>query len=386
MASGEALDGSAFAALAADLRDAFESWRGESTATVGGGVFDALALRVYAFQLRHNDVYRRFAEARGRTLDRVRDWRDIPPVPTRAFKALPLRSVPAGAVERVFRTSGTSAGRERRGEHHVASLDLYRSASLPNLRAHLLPGLEPGERRPILSLLPAPGEAPDSSLSAMLGFATEAWGAPGSGWFVDPERGVRTKAFQRALDAAASGAVPVLVAGTAFSFVHWIDAVDAGEGRPVRLPGGSSVLETGGFKGRSREVSRAALYGGIERAFGVPLRRIVNEYGMTELLSQFYEPVLAEPGRSAALADRFHRPPPWVRSRVLDPTTLEEAEAGEPGLLCHLDLANLGSVAAVLTEDEGVRVEGGFRVRGRMRGAEPRGCSLAMEEIGRAAG
>jgi len=180
VASVEAHGRVSFEALAAELRAAFGSWPAESGKTGGERPFEALALRVYDFQLRHNDVYRRFAEARGRTLDRVRDWRDIPPVPTRAFKELPLRSVPAGSVERVFRTSGTSAGRERRGEHHVASVDLYRASSLPTLRAHLLPELEPGGRRPILSLLPSPREVPDSSLSAMLGFATEAWGASGS--------------------------------------------------------------------------------------------------------------------------------------------------------------------------------------------------------------
>jgi len=385
VARPEALDDDSFDALAAELRRWFESWPEGSGRGPAESPFDALALRVYDFQLRHNPVYRRFAEARGRGAHRVSKWREIPPVPTRAFKELPLRSVPPGDVERVFRTSGTTAGRGRRGEHHVASLDLYRAASVPNLRAHLCPELEPGERRPLLSLLPSPRDVPDSSLSAMVGFAADAWGAAGSGWFVDAERGLRTTAFQEALDAAVSGGVPVLVAGTAFSYVHWLDAVDAGEGRAVRLPEGSSVLETGGFKGRSREVSRETLYGGIQEIVGVPLRRIVNEYGMTELLSQFYEPVLSEPARPAALADRFHRPPPWVRTRVLDPVTLEEVDDGEPGLLCHLDLANLGSVAAVLTEDEGVRAGDGFRVRGRVRGAEPRGCSLAMEEIERAA-
>jgi hypothetical protein len=114
---------------------------------------------------------------------------------------------------------------------------------------------------------------------------------------------------------------------------------------------------------------------------------MVNEYGMTELLSQFYEPVFRVGGAaradlgSAPLENRRHVGPPWVRTRVLDPETLEPCAPGAPGLLCHLDLANAGSVAAVLTADLGVADEGGFRVLGRAPGAEPRGCSLALEEL-----
>jgi hypothetical protein len=161
-------------------------------------------------------------------------------------------------------------------------------------------------------------------------------------------------------------------------------------------------METGGFKGRSRTVSREDLYGGLENLFGVPRAFIVNEYGMTELLSQFYEPVLAGGGgwsptasgegrteiwteeqepSGGRLSERFHRGPPWVRTRVLHPLTLEPVPAGETGVLAHLDLANLGSVAAVLTEDIGCLVPGGFRLQGRSPGAEPRGCSLAMEDF-----
>jgi acyl-CoA synthetase (AMP-forming)/AMP-acid ligase II len=139
-------------------------------------------------------------------------------------------------------------------------------------------------------------------------------------------------------------------------------------------------METGGFKGRSRAVSRDDLYDELNRRLGVPLRHIVNEYGMTELLSQFYEPVIRG-GAPEAPSERFHLPPPWVRTRIVDPMTLEAVPEGEVGLLSHLDLANVGSVVAVLTEDLGQKVASGFRLIGRARDAEPRGCSLAMEEL-----
>jgi acyl-CoA synthetase (AMP-forming)/AMP-acid ligase II len=172
---------------------------------------------------------------------------------------------------------------------------------------------------------------------------------------------------------------PVLLAGTAFAFVHWLDWLNEKSGG-FNLPPGSLIMETGGFKGRSRVLERPEFYAALSQAHGVPCEAIVNEYGMTELLSQFYDgPVGATSG--VALEARRHVPPPWVRTRVLDPNTLSPLPTGEPGLLCHYDLANAGSVMAVLTEDMGVVVDDGFRVLGRVQGAEARGCSLAMDDL-----
>jgi hypothetical protein len=136
-------------------------------------------------------------------------------------------------------------------------------------------------------------------------------------------------------------------------------------------------METGGFKGRVEAVSRDILYSRLSEGLGVPRERIVNEYGMTELLTQLYEPVLLE----GASARRRHVPPPWLRVRALDPVTLTPVEAGRDGLLAFFDLANLGSVCHVLTEDVGSVTDEGVRLRGRATGAEPRGCSRAMDEL-----
>jgi hypothetical protein len=124
-------------------------------------------------------------------------------------------------------------------------------------------------------------------------------------------------------------------------------------------------------------VSREELYGAMARWLDVPPGRVVNEYGMTELLSQLYEPVLVEgeEGRGR------HVPPPWLRVRALDPVTLAPLPEGRPGLLVFFDLANAGSVSHVLTEDMGRVTPEGVVLQGRVRGAEPRGCSLAMEEL-----
>jgi hypothetical protein len=369
-----------------DAAGDFQRLAAELTERFGGGIdepwddFEPVALRVFAHQYATNPPYRAFARGRDRTPATVQHWHDIPAVPASAFKHLALISGERGDVERVFRTSGTTA--EGAGAHHVLSLALYRAACLPNLSAHLVPEKE---RLRLLSLVPDARVQPDSSLATMMGFALDELAAPGSGIFVQPGTGVDVPAFRAALTGAVSEGAPVWVAGTAFAFVHWLDDARR-DGFRVRLPAGSRLMETGGFKGRSREVPRAELYEGIEACLGIPPKRMVNEYGMTELLSQFYEPVLRVGGAagdagSAQLENRRHVAPPWVRTRVLDPETLEPCAPGVPGLLCHLDLANAGSVAAVLTADLGVADEGGFRVLGRAPGAEPRGCSLALEEL-----
>ncbi len=331
--------------------------------------FDDLARRVFERQCARAPALARFAEARGARAGSWSSWRELPPVPARAFREPGLIS--SGRAEAVFRTSGTTGAGAKRGTHRVPDLALYHASLLPNFEAHLL---SDGARLPMISLVPSPREVPDSSLSHMIGVVEDEF-ARGTGYFVDPDGRLDERGLRGALREAESSGDPVLVVGTAFAFVHLLDALD---GTRFRLADGSRVMETGGFKGRARAVPREELYGRIRRGLGIPSARIVNEYGMTELLSQFYEPVLAG-------GARLHRPPPWVRTRVLDPETLEPLPPGRPGLLCHFDLANLGSACCVLTEDIGIEpaeAEGdGFRVLGRSPGAEPRGCSLAMDDL-----
>lgn len=337
--------------------------------------FNDLALRCFAYQFATNPVYEGFARGRGASPETVRGWQDLPAVPTSGFKAVRLVSGDPRRVEKVFRTSGTTAGSER-GEHHVLDLALYRASLLPNFSAHLV--LDEADVR-LLSLIPSPAELPSSSLSYMIGCVADRLGPGRAEFYVDAGGRIDYGALRRALARAEAAEEPVLLVGTAFALVHWMDAMDEGAWT-FRLAGGSRLMETGGFKGRSRTIPREEFYAALTERLGVPVGMIVNEYGMTELLSQFYEPVIrkaADPG----LTERRHVPPPWVRTRVLDPVTLSPAPDGSPGLLCHLDLANLGSVCAVLTEDLGVAVDDGFRVLGRSPGAEPRGCSLAMDEL-----
>jgi hypothetical protein len=133
-------------------------------------------------------------------------------------------------------------------------------------------------------------------------------------------------------------------------------------------------METGGFKGRSRSLPRPALYAALEEQLGVPLDRIVNQYGMTELGSQFYDSVIREPD-----TPRRKLGPPWARVRIVDPETGEDSAPDAPGVIVVVDLANTGSVVAIQTADLGRSVGDGFEVIGREPGAEARGCSIAAD-------
>jgi hypothetical protein len=151
-------------------------------------------------------------------------------------------------------------------------------------------------------------------------------------------------------------------------------------------------MDTGGYKGRSREVPKTELYAAYHRHFGIPLTHIVNEYGMTELGSQFYDRNLrdAAAGRDPTdclpASSRIKLAPPWVRVVVVDPETLEPLDGPGPGLLRFIDLANLHTVLAVQTDDLGELRGEGFEILGRAASAEARGCSLTAEEFAEASG
>jgi hypothetical protein len=368
-----------FSELRGELIDVFS--RGVSE-PLSADAFNDLALRVFRYQAASVSAYAAYLERRGLDPGSVNRWEDVPFLPARAFKAAALVSGACG-VERVFRTSGTTGGEMARGEHHIRDLSLYRSSLLPNFKAHLFPG---GESLPLLCLLPSPEAAMDSSLSYMMGEVGRGTGVDAR-FFAGPNGGLQLEEFCEALYAASAVGDPVLVAGTAFAFVQMLEWFSRG-GLAIRLPSGSRIMETGGYKGRTRVVAREDLCTALQETLGVPLDYIVNEYGMTEMLSQFYEPVLvggvgSMDGSTAKgnLGERYHRGPPWVGTLVLDPLSLESVPVGAVGILAHFDLANLGSVAAILTEDLGRAISGGFQLMGRSLGAEPRGCSLAMEDF-----
>lgn len=174
--------------------------------------------------------------------------------------------------------------------------------------------------------------------------------------------------FRRLLEAAVEQGEKTALFGTSFALARTAEDFLT-EGVTWKLPEGSVVFDTGGYKGKHRELSPDQLLDLMEKAFGISRDCVWNEYGMTELSSQGY-------GR---LEEGLHRFPPWLKVRVVDPATGAEAKDGQRGLLHFYDLANIHSVMAVATLDTGIREAGAIRLTGRLVGAPERGCSLPFE-------
>ncbi len=335
--------------------------------------FDALALDIYAYQLAHNTPYRRYVGSLGAGIV-PRSWREIPAVPASAFKDATLATFDPLRSELVFHTSGTTT--ESTGKHFVERAALYDASLLAGFDRFMLAD---GARLRYLSVVPNPRQKPHSSLGYMMGHVGVLRGDGKAAYFLsdDSQTGdvaIDTAGFGKALDLAIAAGQPVCIAGTAFGLVALIDALDSA-GRTFVAPPGSRIMETGGFKGRVRVVERPELYAALTRTLGIAARDIVAEYGMTELLSQFYD---SHESRDSDV--RVKAAPPWLRTMILDARG-HEVPDGETGYLRHIDLANRSSVLAIDTEDRGYRVPGGIVLLGREIDAPARGCSLDAESL-----
>jgi hypothetical protein len=336
--------------------------------------FNELALQLFDFQRRHNNFYRAYVAALGNPVPQR--WTEIPPVWTNAFKRARAASCPTTARHHFYRTSGTTEGES--GIHEFVSLDLYERAVTTFFRPALLPE---GKPLPMAILTPSPEESPHSSLVHMMETVRRTFGSGECRYFLHDGL-LDLRGLLDFLRRYSRRKKPVLVAGTAFAFAYLLEGLRSG-GVRLCLPEGSRIMETGGFKGRVKEIPRRQFYEGLEHFLGVPQNMIVNEYGMTELSSQFYDTVLTKStSKDASQRDNLHRVkagPPWTRVRVVDPLTGKEVNLGERGLIRIYDLANLGSVVAIQTEDVGVRHSDGFEILGRVSSAPLRGCSLDAE-------
>ena len=334
--------------------------------------FDQLALRQFAYQYESNAPFRSFCQRRGATPRNVRTWSDIPAVPIDAFKAMELRSEPASATERVFMTSGTT-GRAARGRHFHPQLDVYDLSMKRYFAQRFMQG---AERLPMAILFPDEQAMPNSSLAHYLALAKSEFGTPDSRYFLGAE-GLDMPGLCAVLEESQRSGQPYALLGASFSLVHVMDALRA-QGRRFQLPAGSRILDTGGYKGQSRELPLEEFYADLSDLLGVPRTHCINMYGMTELSTQFYDD-------GNAVLPSVKSGPHWIRSRLVEPVTGRSVAAGERGILVHCDLANYNSVSTILTEDVGLWADGGFLLLGRAEGAAAKGCSLAVDEFVKAA-
>ncbi len=376
-----------------------------------GKKFHARALELFALQFTHNAPYQKICKARNASPKTVEHWTQIPAVPTSAFKELELTCLPPVERKFVFHSSGTTEQKPSRHFHNAESLAVYEASLWAWFEQNIF-GNAKCEMRNVqcLMLTPSPAQAPHSSLVHMFETVRQHFGranipvslqqndftaredARPPGFFGElAADGAWTLDFNATLAMLTPSPRPQLILGTAFSFVHLLDFL-AEQNLRFELPPDSRVMETGGYKGRSRTMPKAELHSFITERLGVPASHIICEYGMSELSSQAYDlgalasrrqvPLLHSEklaGETPAHPDRVTRHfsfPPWSRVQIISPETGREVAEGETGLIRVFDLANVFSVMAIQTEDLAVRHADGFELIGRAALAESRGCSL----------
>ena len=320
-------------------------------------IFQSLALRIFSYQYETNAHYRRFCVLENKNPGIVKNWKEIPAMPAEGFKEFFLTTFTARKAVRIFRTSGTTAG--PRGAHFFETLKLYKASLVPPFKKYVLPDRQ---RMEMFFLTASPWELKDSSLSYMMGVVQKHFGISQSknSFYVHKNK-ILSEKLARDLFKSRK---PVMILATSFSLKSFLDYLKEKKIK-MRLKRGSRLMETGGFKGRMKDISKKSLYRECFVRLGIPARFCVSEYGMTELSSQYYD------GAG----------PAWLRALVIDPKTGREVKAGGKGILRHVDLANRGSVIAVQTQDLAVRRKKGFEILGRMPGVGLRGCSLTYEEF-----
>jgi hypothetical protein len=344
--------------------------------------FNELALALFQLQFEHNAPYRALCHARNVSPQAVTHWSHIPFVTTTAFKELDLTSLEPEERTTVFHSSGTTGQQPSRHFHSVKSLTLYEASLLGWFQTRALESItrQTSHAPVMVSLTPPAAAVPHSSLVHMFETIRRTLASPESSFTGELDESgawrVNTQATVTALREAMAAPRPLLVLGTAFNFLHLLDHL-AATGATCPLPPDSCVLETGGYKGRSRSLPKSELHSLITQSLGVPSGGILCEYGMSELSSQAYEFKVQSSEFKVQGSDGVFRFPPWARVQIIAPETGEEVPKGETGLIRVCDLANVYSVMAIQTEDLGVRRADGFELIGRAAQAEPRGCSRA---------
>jgi acyl-CoA synthetase (AMP-forming)/AMP-acid ligase II len=326
---------------------------------------DALLDELLTWQSQHVAAYGHFLSNEQR---RPHNFA-LPALPTDAFRFARVASHAPQESVRSFHTSGTTG--TARGQHSFADLSLYDRAAGAAARYALFPDRP---RLRLIILAPDERELPDSSLSYMLA-RFKPWFGTDHSCYVWRRGQLQVNRLVSELMDAQEKRDPVALLGTSFAFVHAEDAMRV----RFELPAKSRIMQTGGFKGRSRSIEPDAMLAMLQARYGVPESNIVQEYGMTELSSQCYESTLRSALLSTASGPRRLWVPGWMRVRTIDPDTLAGLPNGQVGLLRIDDLANVGSVCAIQTSDLARIDAHGLTVLGRAPDAIARGCSIAVD-------
>jgi phenylacetate-coenzyme A ligase PaaK-like adenylate-forming protein len=311
--------------------------------------FNEVALDVFQFQYLENPIYRSFCAAVGCDPDKVIDYMKIPCMPVEFFRYHKIISSNCKG-EIVFASSGTTG--QNASYHHVCDIDIYETSFLKSFQ--MLVG-KPTDFH-ILALLPSYLERGNSSLVYMANRLIEESRSEHSGFYLNNLSELKSK-----IQLLGISNRKILLIGVSFALL------DMAEKFPVRGKD-MIIMETGGMKGRRKELLREELHEILKKAFGVG--KIYSEYGMTELLSQAYSD-----------GNGIFKTPPWMKVLIRDANDpISFATSGRSGTISVIDLANLYSCSFLNTRDVGREIsENQFLILGRMDHSDVRGCNLMVE-------
>lgn len=312
----------------------------------GSPEFQSLALEIFRLQYRNNPVYREFCTHLGKDENTVCLFDDIPYLPIEFFKS---RKVLCGNPIRPiqFTSSGTTGISPAR--HFVSDISIYEQSYLHAFE--LFYG--PVTNFCILALLPSYLEREGSSLIYMVNGLIEKSQRPESGFYLHNQQDLA-----KALRQLREKGCRILLIGVSFALLDFVE-------RYKLTLDNAIIMETGGMKGRRKEMVRAELHGILKEGFGV--QAIHSEYGMTELLSQAY-----------SRGDGLFECPPWMQVSIRDPEDPFSPQiTGKTGGVNIVDLANLNSCSFIATQDLGkMHPDGRFEILGRFDHSDIRGCNL----------
>ena len=309
--------------------------------------FEAAALRVFAYQYAYNSVYHAYCQHIGVQAKSVRTISDIPFLPISLFRT---HDVVTGDFlpELTFRSSGTT-GMER-SRHLVKDAGLYRKSLTESFRYFYG---EPSDYV-FLALLPNYVEQRNSSLVYMMDVLMHESGAPENGYYLYNHEDMYKMLLQ-----LRDNHKKTILWGVTFALLDFVEHYTLDFPQLI-------VFETGGMKGRRKEMVKEELYRILQKAFGVT--DIHSEYGMCELLSQAY-----------SKGGNVFATPPWMRLRLRsEKDPFDGSDTTDTGAINVVDLANVHSCSFIATEDLGRRSRDGIEVLGRLDHSQIRGCSLMV--------
>jgi hypothetical protein len=312
--------------------------------------FNALALEVFAYQYKYNDFYRQFCVLLGKEFSKVLTISDIPFLPIQFFKNQVIKTGDWTHSETVFTSSGTTGGAT--SQHFVRDLAFYKEISIL--------GFEETygaiENYCVLGLLPSYLERTGSSLIAMVDAFIKLSKYPESGFFLNNH-----DELANILRGCCARKIPTLLIGVSFGLLDFVETY-------TQYFPDIIVMETGGMKGRRREMIRSELHEEIKKGFNCPT--IHSEYGMTELFSQGY-----------SKHSGIFEPTPTMRvitREINDPLSIT-TKSGQLGVINVIDLGNIDTCSFIATDDLGrVYANGQFEVLGRLDNSDMRGCNLLV--------